>query len=98
LNPLQFNDAADYMNYPYDANKDIAALSALGVDVIFCPSVEEVYPCYNTLTNSNENAMFGAFVDFENICANTDEGMMRPGHFKGVGTVLTKLFSWIRPD
>ena len=98
LNPLQFNEKSDYVNYPYDMNKDIEALSALGVDVIFAPNVEDVYPNYDTVTNTNENALFGAYVSFENIDIETDEGIMRPGHFKGVGTVLTKLFSWIRPN
>merc|ERR1712228_743779 len=60
--------------------------------------VEDVYPCYNKNTNTNENSLFGPYVSFENIHIDTDEGAMRPGHFRGVGTVLTKLLSWIRPN
>eukprot|EP01084_Bolivina_argentea_P086023 155497_1 len=97
LNPLQFNDINDYLKYPYNMDDDIHKLTQLGVDVIFTPNVNDMYPDYNTKTNTNDNQLFGAFVDFENISNHSDEGISRPGHFKGVGTVVTKLLSWIRP-
>ena len=98
LNPLQFNDINDYLKYPYSMNDDIEKLESLGVDVIFVPDVNDMYPFYDINTNTNNNSLFGAYVDFENISIDCDEGISRPGHFKGVGTVVTKLFSWIRPD
>jgi len=88
VNPLQFNEEADYLKYPNDAEQDIAKLTALGVDLIFTPSAHEMY---------GDRGQFSVFVDFQDIERCSDEGRWRPGHFKGVGTVLTALFSWIRP-
>merc|ERR1719474_1447796 len=102
VNPLQFNEAADFLKYPHDAQQDIAKLTALGVDVIFTPSVHEMYPhlAGGDLNDgsSSSNSALTPFVDFEDVELLTEEGRCRPGHFKGVGTVVTTLFSWIRPD
>lgn len=76
LNPLQFNDINDYLKYPYNMNDDIEKLEALGVDVIFTPEVNDVYPFYDINSNTNNNSLFGAFVDFENISIDCDEGML----------------------
>eukprot|EP00484_Ammonia_sp_Unknown_P019122 CAMPEP_0197032334 /NCGR_PEP_ID=MMETSP1384-20130603/11037_1 /TAXON_ID=29189 /ORGANISM="Ammonia sp." /LENGTH=649 /DNA_ID=CAMNT_0042461977 /DNA_START=348 /DNA_END=2297 /DNA_ORIENTATION=+ len=98
LNPLQFNELNDYLKYPYNMDEDIEKLTKMGVDLIFTPSVSDMYPCYNVQSNRNENQLFGAYVDFENVEKDSAEGIARPGHFKGVGTVVTKLFSWVRPQ
>jgi len=86
VNPAQFNDKADLEKYPRDLTQDAAMLAELGVDYIYAPDVEEVYP-----------PGFSTFVDVEGL---TDmmEGASRPGHFRGVATVVTILFNTIRPD
>merc|ERR1719242_1353007 len=100
LNPLQFNDTADYLKYPYDAEEDIAKLTEIGVDLIYSPSVHEMYPHLADGDGDGEgtNSLFTPFVDFKGIEMHSEEGRNRPGHFQGVGTVLTTLFASIRPN
>lgn len=81
VNPTQFGEAADLDAYPRDEARDFALLEAEGVDAVFCPSVEEMYhPAKQTtvLTEDLDRVLMGA---------------LRPGHFKGVCTVVTKLFN-----
>lgn len=86
VNPLQFDTAADLDRYPRDLDRDAALAESAGVDVLFAPAHEEVFPS-PPLTS----------VVVENV---TDrmEGSFRPGHFGGVATVVTKLFAGIQPD
>lgn len=86
VNPAQFNDKADLEKYPRDLTQDAAMLAELGVDYIYAPDVEEIYP-----------PGFSTYVDVEGL-TDVMEGASRPGHFRGVATVVTILFNTIRPD
>ena len=86
VNPSQFNDPADLEKYPRDEAADAAAAAEAGVDVLFAPPVEEVYP-----------AGFSTSVTVEGL-GDTLEGEHRPGHFTGVATVVTKLLNMVTPD
>lgn len=86
VNPTQFNDPKDLEKYPRNLTADAALLAEYQVDYIFAPSVEEIYP----------NGA-STFVYVEGI-TETLEGASRPGHFRGVATVVTILFNTIRPD
>ena len=80
VNPTQFGPNEDYARYPRTFDADCAMAQAEGADVIFAPAVKELYP---------EGAM--TFVDVETLSDRLD-GQSRPGHFRGVATVVTKLF------
>ncbi|MCU0418941.1 MAG: pantoate--beta-alanine ligase [Cyclobacteriaceae bacterium] len=85
VNPTQFNNAADLEKYPRMPEADTAMLQAAGCDVLFCPSVAEMYPVPSALT-----------MDFGNL-NRILEGEFRPGHFSGVGLVVAKLFNIVQP-
>lgn len=80
VNPMQFNNASDLDKYPRDEAHDLALLDAEGVDVLFAPGVDEVYP--------------DGFATKVSVAGVSEplEGAMRPGHFDGVATVVSKLF------
>jgi pantoate--beta-alanine ligase len=86
VNPLQFGPAEDLDKYPRTMERDTALLEELGADLLFTPGVEEMYPP-------------GAqtYVLVEGL-SNKLDGASRPGHFRGVATVVAKLFETIRPD
>ena len=86
VNPTQFNDKKDLEKYPRDLTSDAALLTEYQVDYIFTPDEEEIYP-----------DGFSTYVYVENL-TETLEGASRPGHFRGVATVVTILFNTIRPD
>lgn len=86
VNPTQFNNASDLENYPRDLTADAAMLAEHSVDYIYAPDVDEVYP-----------EGFATYVNVEGL-TDTMEGAARPGHFRGVATVVTILFNTIRPD
>ena len=86
VNPAQFNESRDFEKYPRDLTGDIAILTDYDVDYIFAPEREEIY-----------GAVFSTYVYVENL-TETLEGAARPGHFRGVATVVTILFNTIRPD
>lgn len=88
VNPLQFEKADDVMAYPRTLEQDQSLLNAEGVDIIFTPTVEVMYP--NGLEQNT-------FVDVSGL-SGIVEGTTRPGHFKGITTVLSKLFNIIQPD
>lgn len=93
VNPAQFGPSEDYDDYPRDLEGDRETLEALGVDALFAPSVEEMYPYVD------DAALFGplAWVSVEKL----DEhlcGAYREDHFRGVTTVVTKLFHACKPD
>lgn len=85
VNRTQFNDPSDYDAYPRKEAADLAAFEASGVDLVFVPSVDEMYP-----------EGFGTRIDPGPIGADL-EGARRPGHFAGVATVVAKLFNLTRP-
>ncbi|HBR57742.1 MAG TPA: pantoate--beta-alanine ligase [Blastocatellia bacterium] len=86
VNPEQFNEKADFERYPRDLTGDAALLAAFDVDYIFAPDSGEIYP-----------DDFSTYVYVEGI-SETLEGASRPGHFRGVATIVTILFNSIRPD
>ncbi len=87
VNPTQFGAGEDYSRYPRDLSRDIKLCQQEGVDVVFAPSREEMYP-----------DGYSTFVKVEEELSLTLEGSSRPGHFQGVCTILTKLFNIISPD
>ena len=86
VNPTQFNQQEDLAKYPRDLTADAAVLADYDVDYIFAPDAEEIYP-----------PGFATYVNVEGL-TDTLEGASRPGHFRGVTTVVTILFNTIRPD
>lgn len=87
VNPLQFGPGEDYHRYPRDPARDRALLAAAGVDYLFMPPVEEMYPGGESWT----------VVDLPRLAAPLC-GRSRPGHFRGVATVVCKLLNIVRPD
>ena len=85
VNRLQFNDSNDFTNYPKDLERDIAMAEKCGVDLLFTPDDREMYK--NALTTVDVSRLT------DNLC-----GAHRPGHFKGVFTVVSKLFNIVQPD
>lgn len=86
VNPLQFGPNEDYETYPRDEAKDLRFAEEAGVDLVFIPSAQEMYPS-PTKTKVSVSELT------ERLC-----GASRPGHFDGVTTVVTKLFNIIQPD
>lgn len=87
VNPTQFNEQTDLDHYPRDEQRDVTLAAELGVDFLFAPSVEEIYP-----------DGFATTVSVARV-TNSLEGTFRgPGHFDGVTTVVTKLFNIVGPD
>jgi pantoate--beta-alanine ligase len=85
VNPMQFGPSEDFAKYPRDLQRDRALLESLGVDVLFHPTVAEIYPDgYQT------------HIEVENLSLPLC-GMVRPGHFRGVATVVAKLFNIVQP-
>ncbi|MFZ0738798.1 MAG: pantoate--beta-alanine ligase [Candidatus Acidiferrales bacterium] len=85
VNPKQFGPSEDFQKYPRQFEKDSAALEALGVDFLFVPSASDIYP-----------DGFRTFVTVEGL-SDRLEGRARPGHFRGVSTVVLKLFEIVQP-
>jgi len=85
VNPAQFREGADLQSYPRDEERDLALARAEGVDLVFAPSVDEMYP-----------PGFQTWVDVIDL-GSILEGQFRPGHFRGVATIVLKLFTVLRP-
>jgi pantoate--beta-alanine ligase len=86
VNPTQFGPNEDFAKYPRDIDADTALAAEAGADTVFAPPVEEMYPKgYSTYVN-------------EEVVARPLEGASRPSHFRGVTTVVAKLFNITRPD
>ena len=86
VNPTQFGPNEDLSTYPRDTDRDLAMLREAGVDAVFLPDVAEVYaPGAQTIVETTELAKILI-------------GKLRPGHFRGVATVVTKLFNIVQPD
>ena len=81
VNPTQFGPGEDLARYPRDMPRDLQLLEAAGVDLVFAPEVREMYP-----------EDFSTFVEVEDVTRGL-EGAVRPGHFRGVATVVCKLFN-----
>jgi pantoate--beta-alanine ligase len=90
VNPTQFGPKEDFSRYPRDFARDAALCEAEGVDAIFAPSDEEMYP-------AGPDAAFSTYVIEESL-SKSMEGASRPTHFRGVTTVVAKLFSIALPD
>ncbi len=86
VNPIQFNNQEDLQKYPRTLDHDVMLLEGAGCDVVFAPSVEEMYP-----DQPNEQFNFG---NLEKVM----EGFYRPGHFNGVGVVVKRLFEIVQPQ
>lgn len=85
VNPTQFNDPADLQNYPRTLEEDIAKLDSVGVDMVFCPDQEDLYP--DAYRYQVQETSFS-----KRLC-----GAHRPGHFNGVLTVVLKLLQIVKP-
>jgi pantoate--beta-alanine ligase len=86
VNPAQFSEDGDLAGYPRDDERDFTFAEQAGVDILFAPSVEEMYP-----------TGFQTWVDVTEL-GSILEGRFRPGHFRGVATAVLKLFEIVRPD
>ena len=86
VNPTQFGPHEDFKQYPHDPQRDLALLEKEGVDIVFMPSADEMYP-----------PKFNSWVEVGKV-AERLEGAARPGHFRGVATVVAKLFNIVQPD
>lgn len=86
VNPTQFNNPEDLKKYPRTLEKDCEMLLPAGCDVVFAPSAEEMYPSLPQLK-----------MDFGTL-ETVMEGKFRPGHFNGVGIVVSKLFNIVKPE
>ena len=86
VNPAQFGPREDFGAYPREINRDLELLRGEGVDIVFVPSDEEMYP-----------PEFSSWVDVEKVTERL-EGASRPGHFRGVATVVAKLFNIVQPS
>ena len=86
VNPTQFNNPDDFQKYPKTLEKDLELLEKAGVDAVYVPNVEEMYP----------DGLNSKKYDFDAL-ENEMEGKYRPGHFDGVGTIVEELFRQVQP-
>jgi pantoate--beta-alanine ligase len=86
VNPSQFGAQEDFTSYPRDTDRDLAMLEEENVRLVFMPNIEEMYP-----------QGFSTWVEVEKVTERL-EGESRPGHFRGVATVVAKLFNIVQPD
>ena len=88
VNPMQFDRADDLNSYPRTLEDDLSKLTTEGVELVFTPTPEIIYP----LGVENQTSVEVP------VLSNMLEGASRPGHFRGVSTVVTKLFNIVQPD
>lgn len=86
VNPTQFGEGEDFEIYPRDFERDLSLINTVGADVIFYPQVDDIYP-------KNFKTYVEVYHITEKLC-----GASRPGHFKGVTTIVAKLFNMVLPD
>lgn len=89
VNPTQFGPNEDFQSYPRDLERDLKLLENEHTDIVFFPSNDEMYP--------DDYYDYCTWVDVEKITERL-EGEIRPGHFRGVATIVTKLFNIVQPD
>ena len=87
VNPTQFGPHEDFTSYPRNLEHDLRVLTEVGTDVVFAPTPQEMYP-----------QDFATYVEPAGVLAEQAEGASRPGHFRGVATVVLKLFQLVRPQ
>jgi len=90
VNPTQFGPQEDFSRYPRDLKRDASLCQAEGVDIVFAPSDDEMYA-------RNESGVFSTFV-VEEALSRGMEGTSRPTHFRGVSTIVAKLYNLVLPD
>jgi pantoate--beta-alanine ligase len=88
VNPMQFNNTEDLKNYPKTLSADCLALEKQGVDVVFTPSSDIIYP---------NGLAVQTYVEVPGL-SDCLEGKLRPGHFRGMSTIVNKLFNLVQPD
>lgn len=88
VNPMQFNNAQDLLNYPKTVAQDCEKLAAAGVNIVFTPEASSIYP-------NGLDAQTYVEVPLLSDCL---EGELRPGHFRGMSTIVNKLFNLVQPD
>jgi len=97
VNPAQFGPSEDLSRYPRDFKSDCQLCRAAGVDAIFAPSDAEMYPGWGEATDEPARPTFSTYVVEESLSRGM-EGASRPTHFRGVTTVVAKLFNAMLPD
>ena len=102
VNPTQFGPKEDFSKYPRDLKRDLKLCRGAGVDAVFAPSDAEMYPAWGEATDepAREDARPTSFSTYvvEEKLSQTMEGASRPTHFRGVTTVVAKLFNLVLPD
>ncbi len=88
VNPMQFDRSEDLINYPRTLENDLKLLEENDVDAVFTPTPEVMYP---------QGLELQSYVEVPDLC-NSLEGQLRPGHFRGVATIVSKLFNIVQPD
>lgn len=88
VNPMQFNNAQDLQNYPKTVTQDCEKLAAVGVNIVFTPSASSIYP---------KGLDVQTYVEVP-LLSDSLEGELRPGHFRGMSTIVNKLFNLVQPD
>lgn len=89
VNPMQFGESDDFTHYPRTLKQDLQKLEKLGVDLVFTPDDESMYP---------DGIEQSSYVEVPSWLSTQLEGAQRPGHFRGVATIVTKLFNIVQPD
>lgn len=87
VNPTQFGEGEDFETYPRDLDRDSKLVQSVGADIVFSPTVKEMYP-----------SEASTYVEIDGKITEKLCGASRPGHFKGVTTIVTKLFNIVTPD
>jgi len=93
VNPIQFGPREDLAKYPRDLRRDAAMARSVGVDVLFVPTVEEMYPGWAAGEGAGSLTVVDVPGVSDGLC-----GALRPGHFRGVATVVAKLLNCVQPD
>ena len=100
VNPTQFGPREDFAKYPRDLRRDLKLCRAAGVDAVFAPNDAEMYPGKSRgrrVNEADEPCQYSTYVSEEQLSQRM-EGASRPAHFRGVTTVVAKLFNIVRPD
>ncbi len=98
VNPTQFGPREDFVHYPRDLEADARLCEREEVEVVFAPSDDEMYPGVTAVDeDANDGLLYFTYVE-ESLLSRRLEGERRPGHFRGVCTVVAKLFNIVQPD